>query len=250
MGMAVSIDVYGQSGIEATVRDVVAWLHHVDRTFSPYKPGSDITRLGLGEISLDDADCDVVEVLAECERVRAVTSGAFDVFAVPAPNGSMLDPSGYVKGWAVQRAADMMTAVGVENFCINAGGDIALHGRPSPEPSWRIGIRDPAHEQGMVGVIDAVGAVAIATSGTYERGAHIVDPRTAEPAMGVSSVTIVGGDLAIADAYATAVFVMGRDGLDWLADQPGYDAVVVSPDGSIDVSAPSGRGSWSFREIR
>ena len=132
-------------------------------------------------------------VLARCEALRAETGGLFDVRA-----GGRLDPSGYVKGWAVQRAA----ALGRGRFLIDAGGDVVLRG------TWRVGIRHP-YERGALAAAITVSDCAVATSGAYERGPHIIDPRTGRPATGLASVTVLGRDLGTADAYATAAFVAG-----------------------------------------
>lgn len=231
MGMAVSIDVRDRSVSDEVVSDAVAWLHHVDRTFSTYDDESMISRLGRGELGPADTTPEVVDVLATCERIRNETDGAFDVFEVPAPNGTTLDPSGYVKGWAVERAADLLEGHGCAGFTINAGGDIVLRGRPSVGDLWRVGIRHPEIADALALVIEAEGPLGIATSAIYERGAHIVDPRTGEQVFGLASATVVGPDLGIADAYATALFVMGRNGLDWIADRPEYDAYIITNDG-------------------
>jgi thiamine biosynthesis lipoprotein len=170
---------------------VFAWLRWVDATFSTYRADSEISRLGRGEQF--EPHPLVRAVLERCEELRVETGGLFDARA-----GGRLDPSGYVKGWAVERAA----AFGRGRFLIDAGGDVLLRG------SWRVGIRHP-YERDRLAATITVADCGVATSGTYERGPHIVDPRTRRPAMGVSSVTIVGRDLGTADAYATAAFVAG-----------------------------------------
>ncbi len=238
MGMAVSIDV--RDNVEREViNEVVAWLHHVDATFSTHNVESPISRLGSGEFTLDDMSDEVLGVLALCEELNTDSDGAFDVLAVPAPNGSLLDPSGVVKGWSVERAAAMMTARGAENFCINAGGDIAIRGESSPGEPWRIGVRHPDHADLSAAVITGSGRLAVATSATYERGAHIIDPTTGEPTADLASVTIIGPDLTFADAYATTVFVMGVAGLSWLMDKhPDYAGFIITRD-DLTVSTPS-----------
>jgi FAD:protein FMN transferase len=168
-----------------------AWLRWVDATFSTYRPDSEISRLGRSEPF--DPHPLVREVLARCEELRVATGGLFDVHAA-----GRLDPSGYVKGWAVQRAA----AFGGERFLIDAGGDVVLRG------TWRVGIRHP-HERDRLAAALTLSDCAVATSGAYERGPHIIDPRTRRPATGLSSVTVIGRDLGTADAYATAAFVAG-----------------------------------------
>ena len=238
MGMAVSIDVRDNVD-RAVIDEVVAWLHHVDATFSTYKMESPISRLGSGEVTLDDMSDEVLGVLALCEELNTDSNGAFDVLAVLAPNGSLLDPSGVVKGWSVERAAEMMSARGVENFCINAGGDIAIRGESSRGEPWRIGVRHPDHSDLSAAVITGSGRLAVATSATYERGAHIIDPTTGEPTADLASVTIIGPDLTFADAYATTVFVMGVPGLTWLMDKhPDYAGFVITRD-DLTVSTPS-----------
>jgi thiamine biosynthesis lipoprotein len=177
---------------------VFAWLRWVDATFSTYRADSEISRLDRGE--LDDPHPLVQQVLARCEELRVETGGLFDVRAA-----GRLDPSGYVKGWAVERAA----AFGRGRFLIDAGGDIVLRG------TWCVGIRHP-YEPGKLAAAITAADCAVATSGAYERGPHIIDPRTGRPATGLSSVTVVGRDLGTADAYATAAVASG-DPL-WTAD--------------------------------
>jgi thiamine biosynthesis lipoprotein len=228
MGMAVSIDIRDPDTPSGAIDEVVRWLHHVDATFSTYIDDSAISRLGRGELDIGDATEEVRDVLRLCEEIRIQTDGAFDAFEVPAPNGTTLDPSGLVKGWSVERAAAILESWGCSNFCINAGGDIALRGHPADGESWRIGIRHPELTDALATVVTATGSLAVATSATYERGAHIVDPRTGQPTTELASVTVIGPDLTIADAYATALFVMGLGGLDWIADHPDYDAYVIT----------------------
>ena len=238
MGMAVSIDV--RDDIDpAAITDVVRWLHHVDATFSTYKPESPISLLGTGRLTLDDMSAEVLGVLALCEDLRDDTNGAFDALVVPAPNGSLLDPSGVVKGWSIERTAELLETHGAHNFCVNAGGDIALRGNPVPGEPWRIGIRHPDLPDQSAAVIGGTGRLAVATSATYERGAHIIDPATGEPTADLASVTIVGPDLTFVDAYATAVFVMGVDGLGWLVEHhPDHAGFVITWDGTA-VSTPN-----------
>lgn len=231
MGMAVSIDVRDLPADSDAVGDVVAWLHCVDATFSTYREDSEVTKLGRGDIGIEDLSPDVEEVLLRCIELTERTNGAFDAFAVPAPNGTTLDPSGYVKGWSIERAARMLEAAGATSLCINAGGDIAIRGTPAPGRPWRIGIRHPDLADKVAVTLDLQGPIAIATSATYERGAHIVDPATGEAVTDIASATVVGPDLGVADAYATAVFVMGEGGLEWIESHDGYSAYIITHDG-------------------
>jgi thiamine biosynthesis lipoprotein len=227
MGMAVSIDI--RDPVEAKVLDdVVRWFHHVDATYSTYKNDSPISRYGRGVLTPADLTAEITDVLQLCDELRVDTDGAFDPWSVTAPNGTMFDPSGVVKGWAVECAAERLEAHGCTNFCLNAGGDIAIRGTISPGVAWRIGLRHPYQERALAQVLQVSGPFGIATSATYERGQHIVDPATKAPAAAVASATVVGPSLTFADAYATAVFVKGVDGLEWLQEyHPAYHGFVV-----------------------
>jgi thiamine biosynthesis lipoprotein len=230
MGTVVSIDVRDESIGQEVIDEVTAWLHHVDDIFSPYRDDSPISRIGGGEITPDQAGAEVAGVLALCEQARIDTNGAFDVHRVPAPNGSTFDPSGLVKGWSIERAAALLEQRGASNFSVNAGGDVTIRGEPGPDARWRIGIRHPERADKLAAVIEAQGRLAVATSASYERGDHIVDPRTGEPARELVSVTVIGPDLTWVDTYATALFVMGLDGLRWLAQhRPDHEALAITP---------------------
>ena len=143
-----------------------------------------------------------------------------------------LDPSGFVKGWAIEEAAWLIDSAGGRNYWINGGGDIVARGQAAPGRPWRVGIRHPDRADKVAAVL-AISDRAVATSGDYERGAHIADPAARRAASGLRSVTVVGPGLAFTDAYATAVFAMGRDGLGWLASHPDtadYAAYAITDD--------------------
>jgi thiamine biosynthesis lipoprotein len=160
-----------------------------------------------------------------------VTDGAFDARR-HRPDGRP-DPSGYVKGWAIEEAAWILDSAGARNYWVNAGGDIVARGEAAPGQPWRIGIRHPDRPDRVAAVL-AVSDRAVATSGSYERGDHIRDPRDRGAALaGLRSVTVVGPALAFTDAYATALFVMGLDGLRWLASHPDYAALAITTDDRV-----------------
>ncbi|HXT34092.1 MAG TPA: FAD:protein FMN transferase [Chloroflexota bacterium] len=241
MGMPILIDVRDPNVDPAAIERAFAWLRQVDARFSTYKVDSEISRLNRGDLALADAHPDVREVLARCEELREETGGYFDIrapylsagegAASPAPAGSV-DPSGLVKGWAVARAGAILDAAGARNYCLNAGGDIAARGRPAPEPYWSIGIQHPLLRDQLAAVV-AITDQAIATSGAYERGAHIIDPRTGNPPADVLSVTVIGPDLATADAYATAAYAMGKHGPAWTSRLAGYEAMTILTDETV-----------------
>jgi len=218
MGTAVSIDLDDPS----LLAGVCAWLHEVDARFSTYKQDSEVNRFQRKEIAFEDLSADMRHVLDACAELWRETDGYFDAYAA-----GPLDPSGYVKGWSVEVASARLASAGSTRHYINAGGDIRVRGGP-----WRIGIRHP-WEADKTSWVLSVADGAVATSGTYERGEHVWNPRTHEPARGLRSVTVTGPDLARADALATAGLAMGEAGIAWLADRiaEGYESAVVTDDG-------------------
>jgi thiamine biosynthesis lipoprotein len=222
MGMPIGIDLRDPGAVD--VEPAFAWLREVDAVFSTYREDSEISRLDRGEMTLAECRPEVDEVLTACMALERATQGYFSVRAA-----GRLDPSGYVKGWAVAGAATRLAEAGARHFCINAGGDVVASGRPAPDRLWRVGIRHPDWPRELAAVL-AVEDLAVATSGTYERGTHILDPHTGRPPEGLLSVTVVGPDLAVADAYATAAFAMGAGGPAWTASLDGYDAMCITSD--------------------
>ena len=206
------------------------WLRWVDATFSTYKDDSEISRINRGELRRGDAHPHVRQVLERCEELRQETAGYFDMNT---PAGS-IDPSGLVKGWAVDRAAAILDDAGLHNYAVSAGGDMRVRGRAVPELAWRIGIQHPLDTQQVAAVIETAAELAVATSGAYARGEHIVDPHTGRPPSGILSVTIVGRELATADAYATAAFAMGPDlAPHWTARLERYEAMTILADETV-----------------
>jgi thiamine biosynthesis lipoprotein len=218
-------------GAQPLVERVFAWLHEVDRRFSTYRADSEVNRLDRGDLRFDECSADLRHVLDACAELWKDTDGYFDAYAT-----GRLDPSGYVKGWSVRIASEMLVAAGAPNHLVDAGGDIQARGRPAPGQWWQIGIRHPFQPSSVYCVLSG-DDLAVATSGTYERGAHVVNPRTGKPATDLRSVTVVGRDLARADAYATAAVAMGTAALDWLAGLDGYESAAVTEDGDLYRSA-------------
>ena len=211
---------------------VWAWFERVDELFSTWRADSEVSRLARGELDIGAVTPDVREVLDRCEQLRRLSDGGFDVaFAagsrVAAPGRCAIDPTGLVKGWAVDRAARVLTAAGAANFSINAGGDVLVAGGPATGQPWRVGIQHPWQRDRVAAAIGVTDA-AVATSGAYERGHHVFDGRTGRVARGLASVTVVAGDLATADGLATAALALGADGMPWLAAQPDVDAMGIT----------------------
>jgi thiamine biosynthesis lipoprotein len=225
MGTVVSFDVPAWTRA-AALGQAIRWLHWVDATFSPYREDSDVSRFGRGSLPLERCAPELAEVLAACAAVGELSGGYFT--ATP---GGRLDPSGYVKGWAIERAAAMLTAAGSAEHSVNGGGDVQCVGERAPGQPWRIGIAHPLRP-GTLALVVAGRDFAVATSGVAERGPHIIDPHTGQPATGLASVTVIGPGLALTDAYATAAFAMGPAARDWVEGLPGFEAFAITPHGA------------------
>ena len=235
MGLPVSLALRGGHAGDDVGR--AAWhavmdeLREVDRVFSTYRDDSFVSRLGRGEVAVEDGPPEVAEVLALGELAEEQSGGAFRVRR-PGPDGRLvLDPSGVVKGWAVERAAVHLAALEGTDYCLSAGGDLVCRTLdPASEP-WRIGIEDPHDPSRLVATVP-VRTGAVATSGTAHRGRHLVDGRTGLAPDGVASVTVVTASLTWADIDATAAYAQGPDAARWLGTRPGRTGVVVWADGS------------------
>jgi thiamine biosynthesis lipoprotein len=242
MGMPWMFDICDRSVTLETLSSVVAWLHWVDGTFSTYRPDSQVSRFNRGELTREQLHPDVMEVLDRSEQLRRETGGYFDITAPyrlgaapPAGDGGhgSVEPSGLVKGWAIARAAQRLRDGGATNFSVNAGGDALLSGHPDGDDRWRVGIQHPRAASEIAFVL-GLRDCALATSGRYVRGDHIVDPHGASRPAGLLSVTIVGPDIATADAYATAAFAMGAiRAAQFCAALDDYDAVLIRDDDTV-----------------
>jgi thiamine biosynthesis lipoprotein len=211
MGTVFSFDIRAPGVPQPALDAVIAWLHESDATFSTYRHDSWINRLDRGEVELGDCPDVVREVLTACEGLRRDTDGVFDHSAT-----GRLDPSGYVKGWAIERASDMLEAAGSRNHCVNGGGDVQCVGRPTPGRDWRVGIVHPLRPDHTVATSSGQ-RIAVATSGTAERGLHIVDPFTGRAVDAWASVSVVGSRISFVDTMATAAAAVGTDAAQWLA---------------------------------
>ena len=214
--------------MEATLARAVAELHYVDHVFSTWNPDSPLSRLRRGEIRVADAPPDVAWVLELCRRARDASGGWFDPWGLPGG----VDPTGLVKGWAAELALAELRRAGIRDAMVNAGGDVAVLGEPEPGQLWRVGLRHPRFAEALMGVVELRDEQrAIATSGAYERGPHVLDTSTGGPAPGLLAATVVGPDLAFVDALATGLFASGGRALARVAGQRGYSALIVDDQG-------------------
>lgn len=215
--------------LRAALQAACAVLQDADAVFSTWNPGSPLSRLRRGQPPTAPGAGQppvLAEVRAACQQARDASGGWFDPWAMPGG----YDPTGLVKGWAVDKALRMLDQAGVPAALVNGGGDLAAFGMPGPGRCWRAGIRHPWRATGLAAVLEVYGAVA--TSASYERGAHLVDPRTGQPGGQAASATVTGPSLAQADALATGLAVGGDAALEVITGLPGYQAYLIRPDGS------------------
>jgi thiamine biosynthesis lipoprotein len=229
MGTVFTLELSDLDPTAAAVDRVVAWWRWVDDTFSTYRPDSEISRLAAGTLTLEECVPEVRHILNRCAEAARLSSGYFSDH----PDGR-LDPSGMVKGWSVATASEMLSRAGSRGHCISAGGDVWCTGIPAPGERWRVGVVDPHDSTRLLAVVDAppdARGLAVATSGTAERGQHILNPHSGHHPDDLASITVTGSDLTHVDWVATAAFAMGHDSRAWLEEMDDVEAYAVTPDG-------------------
>ena len=208
MGTAVSLALRGAHEDDGPARDawsqVMAWLRDVDAAFSPYRSDSLVMRVNAGELRLEDCPPEMHEVWQIGVRAKRDSGGLFDMYY-----GGSFDPSGVVKGWALDRATKSLRHLDDTDFCLSAGGDMVCFVADDRRPAWRVGIEDPDDVARVAGTVE-IRDGAVATSSMAWRPGHLVDPRTGEASTQIGSVTIVAPDLVTADIASTVAFIEGR----------------------------------------
>lgn len=218
MGMPVSIDIPACDNAQ-TFSWVFARLRQIDKKFSTYKPDSEVSGYIKEEIAEPDLSKELKMIIRACRAAEKQTEGYFSAWAAGA-----FDPSGYVKGWAIGEAGKIIEKQGFKTYCIGAGGDILA--RSDSDKVWNIGVQDPTDKTRILNKL-SISNGAVATSGNYERGAHIINPKTKQPADELLSVTITGPDIVWADLLATAIFAAGTKGSHLIGQWPKYEQYVV-----------------------
>jgi len=219
MGMPITLDVPAATGDEV-FNEVFARLRQIDARFSTHKPDSEVSRFARGEIGEDSLSPELKEVIAACRQAEQATDGYFSAWAI-----GVFEPSGYVKGWAIAQAGQVIKEQGHKTYCLSAGGDILASS--DSDKVWNIGIQDPQDSKQILNTL-SIPSGAVATSGNYERGEHIINPKTKKPATELLSVTVTGPDIIWADVLATALFAMGKDkATKFIKSQKTYRAIIV-----------------------
>jgi thiamine biosynthesis lipoprotein len=235
MGMPITLEIVGADRPEAAMAAVYDYFRAVDARYSTYKNTSEITQINQG-LPAEDWSEEMKAVLALCEQTKAETDGYFEVRC-----NNQIDPSGLVKGWAINNAAKLLLEQGVQNFYIDAGGDIQVHGMNAEGTAWRVGIRNPFNRDEIIKVITVSGE-GVATSGTAIRGQHIYNPLAPDsPLEDVKSLTVVGPNIYEADRFATAAFAMGRKGIEFIEARPDLEGYAVDSAGLATLTSGFGR---------
>jgi thiamine biosynthesis lipoprotein len=238
----------GQDDLELTVAQVRNWLDAVESALSPYREDSDLCRWRTGAVPLPACSPLLAEVIEAVGSLEDLSEGGFR----PYDRQGRFDPTGYVKGWAVERAVGIIAEAGVPDAFFGVGGDIQMIGRTGTGRPWRVAVTDPADERRIVAVVQAPDdgrPFAVATSGEAQRGDHIWaglggPPEGSTPGDSLASVTVVGPDLGRVDAFATAIWALARDrplaeAWRWLPDDD-YQAFAVLASGAIHQTSSMG----------
>ncbi|MBO1740203.1 FAD:protein FMN transferase [Leifsonia sp. TF02-11] len=231
MGIPMSIDVRDARDplvVTRAAERAFAVLRAADERFSAHRPDSELSRVNAHGGDLDGVSGDFREVVELGAALAEASGGAF---RIRRPDGGW-DLDGVVKGWAADRAAHALADDGLHDYCLNAGGDVALAGSPGDGRPWHVAVRSPDSANDLLAVLE-VRDGGVATSGAYERGAHIVDGRTGAPATQLRSATVVADDLTTADLLATAVFALGPHGVRWALGQGARAVLAVAADGTL-----------------
>ena len=229
--MPVTVHVVDEAVEPDAIEEAIAEFRTLDQVFSPFQPDSAVSRINRHELEVDRAGELVQQAIGLCRMYESATDGYFSAWV-----GGRFDPSGLVKGWAIDRACSILAGRGCTNYFVDAGGDVQTSGVNEGGSPWRVGVRNPIFRDKFATVIMASG-VAVATSGTYEKGAHIVDPHTGNATEALLSLTVVGPDIVEADVLATAAFAAGRRAFELLSRFKDYDAFAIGND-QIATSTP------------
>lgn len=225
MGMPVIIKINDSNVTEEVFEEIFNYLISIDERFSTYKKNSEITLYNEKKIIKEDLSDDMKKVLELSEKTKKETNGFFDIVY-----DGKIDPSGLVKGWAIYNASEILRKKGFKNFYVEIAGDIEIAGLNNEGKKWAIGIRNPFDKKENVKVV-YLSDKGIATSGTYERGEHIYNPKDKRRDIEIVSITVIGPNIYEADRFATAAFAMGEKGIYFIEQLVGFEGYMIDLEG-------------------
>lgn len=206
-------------------------MQRIERLFNKYDKRSEVSRVnGLAGTEEVKISSELFRIIERSIYYSRISEGSFDITVEPQKLGRYkdiildkerlsvrfrdsdikIDLGGIAKGYAVDRAKEVLSSYGIENALIDIGGNIFALGSPPGKKAWRIGIQHPRDKNSIAYKLELKDR-AVATSGDYERPFHIINPSNGRPAEGVVGVTVVSDSAEKADALSTAVFVMGME---------------------------------------
>ncbi len=225
MGMPVVVEVVDLNITEEVFEEIFNYLISIDERFSPYKKTSEVSLYNEGKISKKNLSDDMKKVLELSEKTKKETDGFFDI-----EYNGQVNPSGLVKGWAIYNASEILRKKGFRNFYVEIAGDIEISGLNNDGEKWIIGIRNPFNKKENVKVL-YLSDVGIATSGTYERGKHIYNPKEKREADEIESLTVIGPNVYEVDRFVTACFAMGIEGINFIERLDGFEGYMIDHQG-------------------
>lgn len=226
----------GPESIDAVQQAVDRELARIDAMASSWRDDSELMRYNRAANQADFNLSDELRELIElAQAIEGQTGGAFSL----RPDGGDIDLSGIAKGYAVDRVVELLwDEFGIKNCLIDIGGEVRGNGDrslgdPTSRSGWRVGLYQPAKVAGAEAPVIVLLDSSVATSGSYFKGDHILDPATGEPvANDLVSASVVHPSNATADALATALYVMGSQrGMAWAEDNGVY-AIFLLKDGT------------------
>lgn len=221
MGMPVTVEIVDSNATDEDIQEVFAYFNYVDKKFSTYKKDSEISQINRGEINKADYSNEMQKILTLCEQTKAETDGYFDINLK-----GILNPSGIVKGYAIWEGAKILEAKGYKNFYVEIAGDIQAVGKNAKGESWKVGIQNPFKPKEIIKIVK-ISNKGIATSGNYQRGKHILNPKTKIPAAEIASISVIGPNVYEADRFATAAFAIGEKGIEFIEGLKGFEGYMV-----------------------
>jgi len=223
MGMTITVEVIDSSVMEEDIDEVFAYFVDVEKRFSYFRKDSEVTLINQGRIAENQWSKGMKTIIKLAEKTKKETDGYFDITL----HDGELNPSGLVKGWAIHNAAKLLLKKGFENFYVEAGGDIQVHGLNAKGHPWRVGVKNPFEQTQIVKVV-SIKDRGIATSGTYIRGQHIYNPfNRSEALTDIVSLSVIGPDILEADRFATAAFAMGKKGISFIEGLYGFEGFMI-----------------------
>jgi FAD:protein FMN transferase len=231
MGMPITVEIADENPGDEMIEKIFNYFNYIDEKFSTYKKGSEISKINRNEIKPDSYSQDMKTVLALSQQTKQETKGYFDI-----SHNGLIDPSGLVKGWAINNAAVMLQDGGLENFYVEAGGDVQVMGKNARDDKWSIGIKNPFNQTEIIKIVKLYNQ-GIATSGSYIRGQHIYNPTDDKPITEIVSLTVIGPNVYEADRFATAAFAMGKDGINFIERLEGLEGYIIDKDGMATMTS-------------